>query len=186
MKLDFDVITSSITWYYITYYITITWHKTSPVFSCNIHVITCHYMNYMKLHAHHDANVTSANRGTIMTHYFFLDILYALWHDYIPLWHDYITYFFANVRTIIFHYFIISKKNIISLMTLLLFHLFFSSYIIAIIAIMTLLFALFLSQTIITLILFEKYYINYLFSLLLYWLWQLWHYYFHYFYCILL
>ena len=82
--------------------------------------------------------------------------------------HDYITYFFANVQTIIFHYFIFSKKTITSLMTLLLFHLFFSLYIIAIIAIMTLLFALFVSQTIITIILFEKYYIDYLFSLILF------------------
>ena len=134
---------------------------------------------------------SSANRGAIMSHYFYFDILYPLWHYYVLLWHYYITYFFANVQTIIFHYFIISKKTIISLMTLLLFHLFFSSYIIAIIAIMTLLFALFLSQlfvfepimsiisimtllfelyfcdTIITIMTFPFYYIHYFFPYIL-------------------
>ena len=98
----------------------------------------------------------SANWGAIMSHYFYFDILYQLWHYYVLLWHYYITYFFANVRTIIFHYFIISKKTIISLMTLLLFHLFVSTYFNAIIAIMTLLFALFLLHNIMTIIFFQK------------------------------
>ncbi len=63
-------------------------------------------------------NLTSENWGTIISHYFYFAILYVLWHYYFPLWHYYITYFFANVQTIIFHYFIISKRTIISLMTL--------------------------------------------------------------------
>ena len=51
---------------------------------------------------------------------------------------------------------------------------------------MTLLFPLFLSYTIMTIILFEKYYINYLFSSLLFGLYPLWHHYLNYIFVILL
>ena len=53
-------------------------------------------------------------------------------------------------------------------------------HIISIITIITLLCALFLSQTIITIIVFEMYYVDYLFSCLLFQLWPLSHYYLHY------
>ena len=75
--------------------------------------------------------------------------------------HYYITYFFANVRTIISHYCIIPELTIISLMTVLLYHLLFYKYIIAIMAIITLLFVLFLPQTIIAIIGIDDHYITY-------------------------
>ena len=122
--------------------------------------------------------ITPANWGTIISHYLFFAILYAWWHYFYPLRHCYISYCFANVQTIIVHYYIISKVTIISLMTLLLLHLFFCNnycYFNSVIAIIIPLIC-FLAyyynydhpDIIIFIIVLSDYYNNYIFILILY------------------
>jgi hypothetical protein len=82
----------------------------------------------------------SANRVTIISDYFYFNRLYAIIYDYCRLFTIIYDYFIGKSQTIILHYCIISKKTIISLISLRSFHLYFSGHIIAIIAIMCIIF----------------------------------------------
>ena len=76
--------------------------------------------------------------------FFFTSMIYASWHYDIIIFHyDTITSLIFGkcphiIKWLFFHYFINSKRTIISLMTFVLFHLFLSASIIAIIPIMPL------------------------------------------------
>ena len=110
------------------------------------------------------ASANRVIRVTIISDYFYFNRLYAIIYDYLQLLAIIYDYFIAKTQTIILHYCIISKKTIISLISLRLFHLYFSVHIIAIIAIMCII----LLKTIIPIILFEMYYDDYMFPSQLY------------------